>query len=112
MCKYNKQGREANGYDSKIIKCFDEINDYYFMIDEIVGGEAGINHYNGKINIVCSGNIHNGYQRGEKLKIYVETNILELFNNITAMTKEKYYFSDCLILSPFMLVDHIKFTKI
>ena len=102
----------ANGHESKIIEHLDEINDDYFMIDEIVGGEAGINPYNGKINIVCNGYIQNGYQRGEKLKIYVKTDILELFNNITTMTKEKYYFSDCLILSPFVLVENINFTKI
>ena len=92
------------GNDSQIIESLNEISEDYFMIDEIVGGEAGINPCNGEINLVCSGYIHNGYQRGEKLKIYIQTSILELFNNIISMTSEKYYFSDCLILTPFVLV--------
>ena len=56
------------GNDSQIIESLNEISEDYFMIDEIVGGEAGINPCNGEINLVCSGYIHNGYQRGEILK--------------------------------------------
>ena len=52
------------GNDSQIIESLNEISEDYFMIDEIVGGEAGINPCNGEINLVCSGYIHNGYQRG------------------------------------------------
>ena len=100
------------GNDSQIIESLNEISEDYFMIDEIVGGEAGINPCNGEINLVCSGYIHNGYQRGEKLKIYIQTSILELFNNIISMTSEKYYFSDCLILTPFVLVENIRYRKI
>ena len=100
------------GNDSQIIESLNEISEDYFMIDEIVGGEAGINPCNGQINLVCSGYIHNGYQRGEKLKIYIQTSILELFNNIISMTSEKYYFSDCLILTPFVLVENIRYRKI
>ena len=100
------------GNDSQIIESLNEISEDYFMIDEIVGGEAGINPCNGEINLVCSGYIHNGYQRGEKLKIYIQTIILELFNNIISMTSEKYYFSDCLILTPFVLVENIRYRKI
>ena len=100
------------GNDSQIIESLNEISEDYFMIDEIVGGEAGINPCNGEINLVCSGYIHNGYQRGEKLKIYIQTSILELFNNIMSMTSEKYYFSDCLILTPFVLVENIRYRKI
>ena len=99
------------GNDSQIIESLNEISEDYFMIDEIVGGEAGINPCNGEINLVCSGYIHNGYQRGEKLKIYIQTSILELFNNIISMTSEKYYFSDCLILTPFVLVENIRYRK-
>ena len=102
----------ARGNDSQIIESLNEISEDYFMIDEIVGGEAGINPCNGEINLVCSGYIHNGYQRGEKLKIYIQTSILELFNNIISMTSEKYYFSDCLILTPFVLVENIRYRKI
>ena len=100
------------GNDSQIIESLNEISEDYFMIDEIVGGEAGINPCNGEINLVCSGYIHNGYQRGEKLKIYIQTSILELFNNIISMTSEKYYFSECLILTPFVLVENIRYRKI
>lgn len=100
------------GNDSQIIESLNEISEDYFMIDEIVGGEEGINPCNGEINLVCSGYIHNGYQRGEKLKIYIQTSILELFNNIISMTSEKYYFSDCLILTPFVLVENIRYRKI
>ena len=100
------------GNDSQIIESLNEISEDYFMIDEIVGGEAGINPCNGEINLVCSGYIHNGYQRGEKLKIYIQTSILELFNNIISMTSEKYYFSDCLIITPFVLVENIRYRKI
>lgn len=100
------------GNDSQIIESLNEISEDYFMIDEIGGGEAGINPCNGEINLVCSGYIHNGYQRGEKLKIYIQTSILELFNNIISMTSEKYYFSDCLILTPFVLVENIRYRKI
>lgn len=100
------------GNDSQIIESLNEISEDYFMIDEIVGGEAGINPCNGEINLVCSGYIHNGYQRGEKLKIYIQTSILELFNNIISMTSEKYYFSDCLILTPSVLVENIRYRKI
>ena len=100
------------GNDSQIIESLNEISEDSFMIDEIVGGEAGINPCNGEINLVCSGYIHNGYQRGEKLKIYIQTSILELFNNIISMTSEKYYFSDCLILTPFVLVENIRYRKI
>ena len=100
------------GNDSQIIESLNEISEDYFMIDEIVGGEAGINPCNGEINLVCSGYIHNGYQRGEKLKIYIQTSILELFNNIISMTSEKYYISDCLILTPFVLVENIRYRKI
>ena len=100
------------GNDSQIIESLNEISEDYFMSDEIVGGEAGINPCNGEINLVCSGYIHNGYQRGEKLKIYIQTSILELFNNIISMTSEKYYFSDCLILTPFVLVENIRYRKI
>ena len=100
------------GNDSQIIESLNEISEDYFMIYEIVGGEAGINPCNGEINLVCSGYIHNGYQRGEKLKIYIQTSILELFNNIISMTSEKYYFSDCLILTPFVLVENIRYRKI
>ena len=100
------------GNDSQIIESLNEISEDYFMIDEIVGGEAGINPCNGEINLVCTGYIHNGYQRGEKLKIYIQTSILELFNNIISMTSEKYYFSDCLILTPFVLVENIRYRKI
>ena len=100
------------GNDSQIIESLNEISEDYFMIDEIVGGEAGINPCNGEINLVCSGYIHNGYQRGEKLKIYIQTSILELFNNIISMTSEKYYFSDCLILTTFVLVENIRYRKI
>lgn len=100
------------GNDSQIIESLNVISEDYFMIDEIVGGEAGINPCNGEINLVCSGYIHNGYQRGEKLKIYIQTSILELFNNIISMTSEKYYFSDCLILTPFVLVENIRYRKI
>ena len=100
------------GNDSQIIESLNEISEDYFMIDEIVGGEAGINPCNGEINLVCSGYIHNGYQRGEKLKIYIQTSILELFNNIISMSSEKYYFSDCLILTPFVLVENIRYRKI
>lgn len=100
------------GNDSQIIESLNEISEDYFMIDEIVGGEAGINPCNGEINLVCSGYIHNGYQRGEKLKIYIQTSILDLFNNIISMTSEKYYFSDCLILTPFVLVENIRYRKI
>ena len=100
------------GNDSQIIESLNEISEDYFMIDEIVGGEAGINPCNGEINLVCSGYIHNVYQRGEKLKIYIQTSILELFNNIISMTSEKYYFSDCLILTPFVLVENIRYRKI
>ncbi|EPY6472934.1 metallopeptidase TldD-related protein [Clostridium sporogenes] len=102
----------VSGNDSKIIESLNEITEDYFMVDEIVGGEAGINPHNGDINIICSGYIHNGYQRGEKIKIYIETNILEIFNNVTSVTKDKYYFSDCLILSPFVLVENIRYRRI
>ncbi|MFR8619475.1 MAG: metallopeptidase TldD-related protein, partial [Romboutsia timonensis] len=47
------------GNDSQIIESLNEISEDYFMIDEIVGGEAGINPCNGEINLVCSGYIHN-----------------------------------------------------
>ena len=82
------------------------------MIDEIVGGEAGINPCNGEINLVCSGYIHNGYQRGEKLKIYIQTSILELFNNIISMTSEKYYFSDCPYINTICVSRKYKYRKI
>ncbi|MGL4991243.1 metallopeptidase TldD-related protein [Cetobacterium sp.] len=102
----------TNGNETKIIKSVGDIKEDYIMINEIVGGEAGINYSNGNINIVCNGYIGNGDKKGEIIKIYIETSMLDFFNNIVSMTKDKYYFSDCHILTPFIITENIKYTKI
>ena len=83
-------------------------NNKIFVIDDLIGIASGLNSSNGDFQVISEGYLIINRKILGHIRVFFQNNLINLFNNIIEISKDREYGIDGSIFVPSFLIDNIK----